>query len=53
MAHGEEYGKAEAIVGEEELVEENDANVRGVPEGDEESDEERLLLLWRRRRRLR
>lgn len=40
MAHCEEDGEAEAVVGEEELVEEEDADVGGVPEDDEGGDEE-------------
>ena len=31
VAHGEEDGELEAVVGEEELVEEEDADVGGVP----------------------
>lgn len=44
VAHCEEDGVPEAIVGEQELVEEDDADVGGVPERDEGSDEEGLLL---------
>ena len=44
MAHCEEDWEPEAIVGEQELVEEEDANVGGVPEDDEGGYEKRLLL---------
>ena len=44
VAHGEEDGEFETVVGEEELVEEEDADVGGVPEEDEGGDEEGLFL---------
>lgn len=34
VAHGEEDGEGEAVVGEEEFVEEEDADVGGVPQDD-------------------
>lgn len=40
MAHGQEDGVLEAVVGEEVLVEEEDADVGGVPAGDEADGEE-------------
>lgn len=44
MAHCEEDGEPEAIVGEQELVEEDDADVGGVPQRDQGSYEKGLLL---------
>lgn len=42
VAHGEEDWEGEAIIGEEEFVEEEDADVRRVPEEDQRQHEEGL-----------
>lgn len=44
MAHCEEDWELEAIVGEQELVEEEDTNVGGVPEDDEGGYENGFLF---------
>lgn len=44
MAHCEEDGELEAIVGEQELVEEKDTDVGRVPEDDEGEYEKGLIL---------
>lgn len=54
MAHCEEDGEPEAIVGEQVLVEKDDADVGRVPQRDQESYEKGLLLggrHWRIARR--
>lgn len=48
VTHCEENGEFESIIGEEELVEEKNTDVGGIPEDDQGRDEEGLFLRRRR-----
>lgn len=52
MTHCEENREAEAVIGEEEFVEEENPNVGRIPEDDERGDEDGFLLQQRHLLRL-